>query len=60
LTGIASQSDLMHNYDTFDRDTRINKFRVEDYYFIRNQLRLKKDLKEVEPDNREVIHVMID
>ena len=60
MTGIASQSDLMHNYDTFDRDTRINKFRVEDYYFIRNQLRLKKDLKEVEPDNREVIHVMID
>jgi hypothetical protein len=50
----------MHNYDTFDRDTRINKFRVEDYYFIRNQLRLKMDLKEVEPDNREVIHVMID
>lgn len=42
LTGIASQADLLHHYKKFDRESRVNKFKAEDYYFIRNQLALKK------------------
>ena len=33
---------------------------MEDLYYIRNGITLKKDPSLFEPDNREVIHVMID
>jgi hypothetical protein len=60
LTGLDSQAGLYHHFKQFNKDSRINKFKVEDFYYIRNGIALKKDPSLIEPDNREVIHVMID
>ena len=62
LTGVMNDQDLMHHFKKYEVESRINKFSVEDYYFVRNQLALKKDLNQPppQPDLREVIHVMID
>ena len=52
----------MHNFKQFDVESRVNRFKAEDFYFVRNQLALKKDVNvaPVKADTREVIHVMID
>ena len=43
LTGTQNQSDMMYHYTKYDRETRVNKFKAEDYYFVRNELALKRD-----------------
>jgi hypothetical protein len=63
LTGIQSQQDLYHHIKQFSVDSKVNRFRAEDYYFIRNNIPLQnnKEAVKAEPkDDREVIHVMID
>lgn len=63
LTGVGKRdNDLMHNFKQFDVESRVNRFKAEDFYFVRNQLALKKDVNvaPVKADTREVIHVMID
>lgn len=65
LTGISAQTDLMHHFKKFNVDSRINRFRAEDYYLIRNYIPLEeepplREKKSYLDKNKEVIHVMID
>ena len=49
---------MMHNFKAFDNQCRVNKFKAEDYYFLRNQI--THEQPKAKKTDQEVIHVMID
>ena len=55
----------MHHFKKYNVDSRINRFRAEDYYFLRNHIPLQEEptlthKKSYLDKSKEVIHVMID